>query len=126
MLRIGYLSAQAAQNSMRSSDVTRRCGADLKNAFAEVSSGCLKDFPSDACPESYETVTPSEFAAAMRLVGDGARVRLEGVTGDLSFSAAGDRMSDFSIWKTEEAGTQARFFFLQRLSPAEHGIALKY
>lgn len=101
--------------------------AEIKDSLPAITVGCERSSLTEACPSvpPVRIFSPADYSAAVQALHQGNAVRLQGVTGNLSFSPEGDRISDFSVWSVTGSAEQKRFIRLRRYSPQEHGINLR-
>ena len=99
----------------------------LKNSLPTVSSGCAKKTLGDSCEALGRvpmTIGLESFHSGIAAVSAGASIRLQGSSGDLELSPAGDRIGEINLWKVEPVSRLGRFFLLETLAPKASGIGL--
>lgn len=100
--------------------------ATIKNSLPIVSVGCartkLEPCPSGSGIEVFHSQALSDALTALQA---GKNVRLQGLTGDLSLSPEGDRVSDIQVLRVKQVTGGKQFFTTRSYSPATLGIYLE-
>jgi ABC-type branched-subunit amino acid transport system substrate-binding protein len=98
----------------------------LKNSLALVGAGCLRPDPVRGCEAAGpKLIFASRLHEGIAALGQGLEIRFQGVTGNLTFSSAGDRMSELDIWKIGLLESGSEFFLLQKYIPESNSIGLE-
>ncbi len=105
----------------------RNDASALKDSLPAVTVGCAGRGLGETCsdPGAITVVNPEGFSRAIELIGEGQPVRYQGVTGDLSLSPEGDRISNFRIWSVAQTATGKQFQVVDTYTPQAHGIGLR-
>lgn len=122
--RAGYLRGQATSGALEPNSA-----AEIKASLLAVAAGCITATLTESCEDVLgaqpQAIPIRTLANAMTAAATGVDFRLDGVTGDLSFSPAGDRISEISVWKVEAVDGKGRFFKLEAFTPQASGINLE-
>lgn len=117
--RAGFLDSQAG------GEVGPAAAADLKNAYVEVATGCVKKLTED-CPGAVTTFPFSkDYFKTLLALAAGDSVRWDGVTGDLSLTLAGDRLNELAVWSVGQEGVGTQFVFVNSYAPNAFAIRLR-
>ena len=119
--RAGYKRAQSETGALGPN-----LGSNLKGALRAVSAGCTLLSPESACTNVYQNFQADGLAHAMDALRHGFNVQYVGVTGDLSFTPAGDRLASIDLWRVQAVDEAGDFFQVDSYSPQSYGIRLQH